>query len=125
MWEVNGVGADLSVEYISVVVDVVGQQVGLRAHQQGVPCGVRPQGACGQAADRLVDVEQGDVRVLCALAQPVGHGALPAGVGVVDEHLVEKGDEQVGGRWKVSYVCFFYFKRRDIKKWKFIALIIR
>ena len=85
--------------------DVVGQQVGLRAHQQGVPRGVYPQGAGSQAANRLVDVEQGDVRVLCALAQPVGHRSLSTGVRVVDEHLVEKGDEQVG-RGKV--VMYFF-----------------
>lgn len=41
--------------------DVVGQQVGLGAHQEGVPGGVWPQRACSQAGDGLVDVEQRDV----------------------------------------------------------------
>lgn len=51
----------LSVKYVRVVVDVVGQQVGLGAHQQHVPRGVGPQLACRQTGDGLVDVEQGDV----------------------------------------------------------------
>lgn len=80
-------GTHLPVEDVGVVVHVVGQQVGLGAHEQRVAGGGGAQRAGGEAADRLVDVEQGDVRVLRALAQPVRRLPLAARVRVVDEHL--------------------------------------
>lgn len=70
--------------------DVVGQQVGLGAHHQGVPGAAGSQHARRQTADALVDVEEGHVRVLAALRQPVGRSPLGAHVRVVDEDLPER-----------------------------------
>lgn len=99
----------LSVKYICVVVDVVGQQVGLGAHQQRVPGGVWSQPSCGQAGHRLVDVEEGDVRVLGALAQPVSRGPLSASVRVVDENLCLKNRDSVTVKEKkIFYITLKY-----------------
>lgn len=80
----------LSVKYIRIVVDIVGQQVGLGAHQQHVPRGVLSQLACRQTGDSLVDVEQRDVGILGAVGQSVGRRPLTPSVRVVDENLGQK-----------------------------------
>lgn len=98
----------LSVEDVSVVVDVVGQQVGLGAHQQHVPGGVGPQPACRQTGDGLVDVEQRDVRVLAAVGESVGRGSLAASVRVVDENLRPEDTCWFGfGTQEVAVYCFW------------------
>lgn len=51
----------LSIEYVSIVVDIISQKVGLGSHQQRVPSGVWSQLSCRQTCDSLVDVEQRDV----------------------------------------------------------------
>lgn len=51
----------LSIEYVSIVVDIISQKVGLGSHQQRVPSGVWSQLSCRQTGDGLVDVEQRDV----------------------------------------------------------------
>ena len=66
---------------------VIGQQVGLGAHEQRVAGGGGAQRAGREAADRLVDVEERDIRVLRALAQTVRRLPLATTVRVMDEHL--------------------------------------
>lgn len=94
----------LSVKDVCVVVDIVGQEVGLGAHQQHVPRGVGPQLACRQTGDGLVDVEQGDVRVLGAVGQPVGRRPRTPDVRVVDEDLGQQ--ESSCCRW-----CFIFLEQ--------------
>lgn len=78
----------LSVEYIGIIVNIIGQQVGLGSHQQRVSSGVWSQRSCRQTSDGLVDVKQRDVRVLRALAEPVGRRSLTTSVRVVDKNLL-------------------------------------
>lgn len=70
--------------------DIIGQQVSLGSHQQCVPSGVWSQRSCRQTCHSLVDVEQGDVRVLGALAQSVGHRSLTTSMRVVDKNLLKR-----------------------------------
>lgn len=76
--------------------DIVGQQVGLGSHQKCVPSGVWSKRSCRQTSDCLVDVEEGDVRVLCALAQSVGHRSLTTSMGVMDKNLFERNRDNSG-----------------------------
>lgn len=66
---------------------VIGQQVSLRAYEQSVSCGVGTQSTSRQTADRLVDIEERDIRVLCTLTQPMGCWPLASSVRVMDKHL--------------------------------------
>lgn len=70
--------------------NVVGQQVGLGAHHQGVPYSVWSQRSCRQTGDGLVDVQETDVRVLAALTQSVGCRSLAADMRVVDKNLPDR-----------------------------------
>ncbi len=67
--------------------NIIGQQVGLRADEQRVSCGVGSQSTSRQTAHCLVDVEEWDIGVLGTLTQPVGRWPLASSVRVMDKNL--------------------------------------
>ena len=74
------------VEEVTVVLHVVGEEVGGGADHQAVPVDGVIEAAGGEAQDLLVDVEEAEVHVGLVADHPPGHVTHPL-VGIVDKHL--------------------------------------
>lgn len=92
----------LPVKDVCVIVNIVGQQVGLRPHEQSVPNRVWTQLPGSQTSHCLVDVKERDVGVQGALGQSVSCRFLTPNMRVVDENLTwrEEKERKVIGSMK-------------------------